>query len=51
MICNMIFHGGAPECQVRQKINKNQLLVEENLDFVGCVVDAVEDVDVVDLLS
>jgi hypothetical protein len=48
MICRMIFHGGVPECRVRQKVNKNWLLKEENLAFIGCGVDAVEDADVVD---
>jgi hypothetical protein len=49
----MIFHGGAPECRVWRKINKNQLLEEENLAFIGVrrgrrgVVDYV----VVELLS
>jgi hypothetical protein len=33
------------------KVNNNQLLEEENLTFVGCGVDAVEDEDVVELLS
>jgi hypothetical protein len=32
----MIFHGEAPECRVRQKVNKNRLLEEENLAFIGC---------------
>jgi hypothetical protein len=31
----MIFHGGAPERWVLQKVNKNQLLEEENLAFIG----------------
>jgi hypothetical protein len=53
MICRMIFHGGAPECWVGQKVNNNQLLVEKNLAFIGCSVDAVvvEDVEVGELLS
>jgi hypothetical protein len=32
------FHGGAPDCRVRQKVNKNRLLEEENLAFIGCGV-------------
>jgi hypothetical protein len=36
----MIFHGGALECRVRQKVNNNQLLKDENLAFIGCSVDA-----------
>jgi hypothetical protein len=32
----MIFHGGAPERRVRQKVNKNRLLKEENLAFIEC---------------
>jgi hypothetical protein len=53
MICKMIFHGGAPECRVRRKVNNNRILEEENLAFIGCgVVDAaVVDDDVVELLS
>jgi hypothetical protein len=49
----MIFHGGAPECRVRQKVNNNQLLEEENLAFIGYgLVGTVEvDADVVELLS
>jgi hypothetical protein len=50
----MIFHGGALERRVRQKVNKNRLLEEENLSFTGCgVVGAavVDDVEVVELLS
>jgi hypothetical protein len=38
----MIFYGEAPECRVQQKLNKNRLLEEENLAFIGCgVVGAV----------
>jgi hypothetical protein len=34
------------------KVNNNQLLVEENLAFIGCDIDTVEvDVDIVELLS
>jgi hypothetical protein len=54
MICKMIFHGGAPDCRVRWKVNKNRLLEEENLAFSGCnVVGAavVDDVEVGELLS
>jgi hypothetical protein len=49
----MIVHGGAPERRVRQKVNNNQLLKEENLAFVGCaaVGVAVVDDDVDELLS
>jgi hypothetical protein len=35
MICKMIVHDGAPECRVRRKVNKNRLLEEENLAFIG----------------
>jgi hypothetical protein len=47
------FHSGAPECRVWRKVNKNRLLEEENLAFVGCVVvgAAVVDDDIVELLS
>jgi hypothetical protein len=40
-------------CRVRLMLNKNRLLVEENLAFIGCgMVDAaVVDDDVVELLS
>jgi hypothetical protein len=34
----MIFYGGAPEYRVRRKVNKNRLLEEENLAFIGCGV-------------
>jgi hypothetical protein len=35
------------------KVKNNRLLIEENLAFIGCGVDAVEviDADVVELLS
>jgi hypothetical protein len=53
MICKMIVHSGAPERQVRQKVNNNRLLKEENLAFIGCaaVGAAVVDDDIVELLS
>jgi hypothetical protein len=49
----MIVHGGAPKRGVRQKVNNNRLLEEENLAFVGCAVvgEAVVNDDVVELLS
>jgi hypothetical protein len=50
----MIFHGGAPECRVRRKVNKNRLLEDENLAFIGCAVvgvAVVDDVEVGELLS
>jgi hypothetical protein len=54
MICKMIFHGGAPECRVRRKVNDNWLLEKENLAFIGCAVvgtAVVDDVEVGELLS
>jgi hypothetical protein len=50
----MIFYGGAPKCRVRQKVNKNRLLEEENLAFIGCGMVSpaiVDDVEVVESLS
>jgi hypothetical protein len=50
----MIFHGGAPEGRVRRKINKNQLLEEENLAFIECALvgaAVVDDIEVGELLS
>jgi hypothetical protein len=48
----MIFHGGAPEFRVRQKVNDNRFLEEENLAFIGCGVvgTTVVDDDIVELL-
>jgi hypothetical protein len=54
MICKMIFHGGAPECRMRRKVNNNRFLEEENLAFIVCAVVGavvVDDVEVVKLLS
>jgi hypothetical protein len=54
MTCKTIFYGEAPECRVRQNVNKNQLREEENLASIGCgMVGAavVDDVEVSELLS
>jgi hypothetical protein len=49
----MIINGGAPKCRVRRKVNKNQLLEDENLAFIGCGVIGATIIDdgVVELLS
>jgi hypothetical protein len=47
------FSWQSPRVSVAAKVNINQLLVEENLAFIGCGVvgAAVVDDDVVELLS
>jgi hypothetical protein len=45
------FSRRSPRVSGASKVNNNQLLEEEKLAFVGCGVDAVEDEDVVELLS